>query len=210
MDYATFRKKTQQYPLFRSNIFAHLTENVPLLRRQVSDWVKKGYVLQLKRGVYTLCHHDREADFSAYFLANQLYTPSYISLETALSHYGFIPEQVHTITSITPKKTQAFDNALGDFAYHHIKLQHYGDFVAHKDEFGHTFFMATPERAIVDFIYLRMRGIQDIQADVFTASFRFQHLQRLRKNKLKAICKKFNQKKLTLLVNILIDEIRSL
>src|SRR5688572_16621374 len=99
MNYTEFRNKVKKYPFFRSNIFVHLTDSVEVLRRQVSEWVDRGYIVQLKRGFYTLQEEDREVRFSQYFLANNLYSPSYISLETALSYYNFIPEQVHAVTS---------------------------------------------------------------------------------------------------------------
>ena len=203
MKYAEFREKTKAYPFFRSNMFNHITDNVTLLRRQVSEWIKKGYVIQLKRGFYTLCEQDREVSLSSYYLANSLYSPSYISLETALSIYGFIPEQVNAITSVSSKKTQYFENTLGRFYYHHIKTNLYGGFIAKKDEYGNNFFIATPERAIVDFLYLKTRGMDNIDADVFDASFRFQNLETLNKSKLTTMAKQFGQIKLIKLINML-------
>lgn len=207
MNYSTFRDKTKLYPFFRSNMFSHITDNVPMLRRQVNEWVNKGYVIQLKRGVYTLREQDRGVGLSAYFLANNLYTPSYISLETALSYYGFIPEQVHTITSVSSKKTQYFENQFGRFYYHHIKKNLYGHFVSNQDEYGNNFFIATPERAIIDFLYLKTRGMDNIEADVFDTSFRFQNLEKLDKRKLTKIAKQFNHSKLIKLINMLKEQI---
>ena len=76
MKYAEFREKVKNYPLLKSNLLNHITDDVPLLRLQISQWVKKGLVIQLKRGVYTLRDEDRIAKFSSFFLANQLVSPS--------------------------------------------------------------------------------------------------------------------------------------
>jgi hypothetical protein len=206
MNYAAFREKVKKYPFFRSNIFPHITDNVSMLRRQVSEWVSKGYIVQLKRGMYTLRTEDRLASLSVYFLANNLYSPSYISLETALSHYGFIPERVNAITSVSTKKTQRFTNFVGNFIYHNVKLSMYGNFIAEQDEFGNKFFIATPEKAIIDFLYFKVKEIANLNEDIFDSSFRFQHLEMLNKKKLKKIVKEIQQNKLTKLIELLMQQ----
>jgi len=196
MKYSEFRARVQDYPVFRSNIFPHLTDNVGLLRRQVSAWKKKGYVEQLKRGVYTLRQEDRNVGLSGYFLANYLYTPSYISLESALSFYGLIPEAVYGITSVTSRKTQRFNNTLGDFTYHHIKSSVYGGYHTELDEFSNHFYMASREKAVIDFLYFRLSTFSITDYDVFALSFRFQNLDTLNKARLRDITIEFNNKKL--------------
>jgi hypothetical protein len=208
MDFAQFKAHVKNFPFFRSNIFTHFEKNTGFLRRQVSEWVNKGYLLQLKRGVYTLREEDRHQLFSPYFLANQLYTPSYISLESALSYYGFIPERVQAITSITSKKTQQFTNALGNFTYRHLKPELFEDFIAKKDEYNQTFLMASPERSIIDFLYFKSRELKHIHEDVFEISFRFQYLERLNKQKLKSIAKKFEHKKLSLFTELFLKYLK--
>lgn len=205
MNYATFRDLVKKYPIFRSNILPHLDKHPATLRRQIVEWCDKKYIHQLKRGVYTLRDEDRAVKFSSYFLANNLYTPSYISLETALSYYGFIPERVETVTSISSKKTQRFTNNYRNFVYHHIAADLYGDFVTTKDEYGNNFFIATPERAIIDFLYLKTRGLKNITKDIFETSYRLQNLDLLNKSLLRNIEKKFQQKKLTQLTRWLIE-----
>ena len=203
MYYNEFREKVKDYPFFRSNIFSHLTKNQNILRSQITGWVAKGYVIPLKRGLYTLREDDRNNKFSLYFLANNLYSPSYISLESALSYYGLIPEKVVAITSISPKKTQRFENYYGKFIYQHVKNALYDDYVAAKDEFSNRFFIASKERAIIDFLYLRTRGIENIESDIFQSSYRMQNLETIDVDKLKTIAEKFKQKKLDQLVKSL-------
>jgi predicted transcriptional regulator of viral defense system len=208
MNYAQFRDKAKSYPFFRSNSFEHWAANPAVLRRQVSEWVDKGYILQLRRGVYTLKKEDRTAAFSTYVLANTLYTPSYISLETALSYYGFIPERVYAITSISSKKTQTFTNSYGQFTYRHIKPIFYNGFITQKDEYGNNFFIATKEKALVDFFYLQARELKNYDETIFEQSYRLQNLEGVDCKKLLAIAQSFNQLKLTILIKSLIKYIK--
>lgn len=208
MNYISFRNKVSKYPFFHSNIFVHLTDKIDVLRRQVSEWVDRGYILQLKRGFYTLREEDRQVKFSRYFLANNLYSPSYISLESALSYYGLIPERVNAITSVSTKKTQKFENSLGVFIYRHIKTELYGGFVSQKDEFGNKFFMASPERAVIDFFYYQEKVLDKFDEAIFDASFRLQNLDLLNKSKLKAMAKAFTPRKPGQLVELFIKHMR--
>lgn len=206
MRYDEFRNKIKEYAFFRSNTFEHITDNSNLLRRQMVDWAKRGYIIKLKKSFYTLNDNDRKARFSLFFLANNLYLPSYISLESALSYYRMIPEKIAAVTSISSKKTQRFTNAYGNFIYHHISPKLYGDFVAEQDEFGNKFYLATPERAVVDFLYFK--GIGGIKADIFEDSFRWQNTEKLNLKQLRIMGEKFNSPRLAQLIDLLIKKIR--
>lgn len=204
MNYAQFRNKVKYYPFFSSSIFKYLTKDPDILRDQIVDWVRKGYVISLKRGVYTLNDDDRKVGVSQYFLANNLYSPSFISLESALSYYGLIPEGVYAITSITSKKTQNFENDFGHFIYHHLKQSLFDNFVSEKDEYSNIFNIAVPEKAIIDFFYFRTKGMRKIKDDIFEVSFRLQNLEILDKNKIKNIADLFHNNRLNKIVEMFI------
>lgn len=204
MKYFEFRNKVKQYPLFHSNMLEHLTPKPQMLRNQLVNWVKKGYVICLKRGVYTLNNDDRDVKFSLFFLASNLCTPSYISLESALEYYHMIPERVVQITSITTKKTQQYQNTFGFFTYHHLKTSLFDYFMAKKDEYGNNFFIAYPEKALVDFLYFRTRGNKQIEEDIFDISFRLQNLEGLDKSKIAHITADFRNNRLNRVVDLFI------
>ena len=86
--------------------------------------------------------------------ANRIYSPSYISLHTALSHYGIIPEATIQITSITTLKTRSFSNAFGQYTYKSVKPALFFGFVLKALPDGRTYRLATPEKALVDLLYL--------------------------------------------------------
>jgi hypothetical protein len=207
MHYNEFRKQLGKYPVFNSNLFGHFTSRPNLLRRQVTQWCAKGLLIQLRRGLYTFNDLDRANKFSLYFLANQLYRPSYISLESALGYYGLIPEKVTQTTSVTTKKTKTFKNCFGTFSFHHLKPVIFDNFISTKDEFGNPFLIASPERAVIDFIYFRLRSIKKVSPDIFIESYRLQNTEILNKKRLKEIAAYFGKKKLSTVLQKLIQMI---
>ena len=85
-----------------------------------------------------------------------LYSPSAISLESALAFHGLIPEAVYQITSSTPKRSYRTSTPLGDFIFESIPSANAlaGVESIKLDEFFWSF-VATPFRAIADLVYLR-------------------------------------------------------
>lgn len=205
MKYSEFREQVASLPYFRSNIFRHLTNQSNLLRRQIVDWQDKGYLFSIKRGIYTLRPEDRRVKVSPFAFATVIQPISYISLETALSYYQMIPERVGTITSVTPKKTQSFENALGHYQYHHIQKAAYGGFISLQDEGQNPFLIATPEKALLDFFYFRMRGVSHFDEHLFELSFRLQNVDTLNENKLLHFATLFQQSKLETLLHLFLE-----
>lgn len=202
MKYSEFRERVALLPYFRSNIFRHLTHQPQVLRRQIVDWQNKGYLLPIKRGIYTLRAEDRRVTVSPFALASVIQPVSYISLETALSYYQMIPERVGTIISVTPKKTQSFDNAFGHYQYHHLQKAAYMGFVSLHDEGQNPFLIATPEKALLDFFYFRMRGVSHFDESLFEQSFRLQNVESLEQEKLLSLAAHFQQNKLNTLLDL--------
>src|SRR5699024_7577613 len=88
-----------------------------------------------------------------FFTANELYSPSYISLESALSWYGFIPEGVFQITSCSTRKTQTFHTGLRNFSYRQIKSELFFAYQLEKWN-NHYIAIAEPEKTVIDYLYL--------------------------------------------------------
>ena len=112
--------------------------------------VKKGVILPLKRrrGLYCFTSalpHDWQ-------VANRLYQPSCISLETALSFYGCLPEAVYGVTSVTPRITRNFEALGKTFYFHKIKQEAFGHFHPLAVE-GQTVLIAEKEKALADYLY---------------------------------------------------------
>ncbi|MFA6494677.1 MAG: hypothetical protein WCT49_06525 [Candidatus Paceibacterota bacterium] len=116
-------------------------------------YTEKAFFTKLRNGLYSM--EDERPNL--YFAANKIYRPSYVSLETALSYYGIIPETVYSITSITSKPTRDFE-ALGiDFSYARIKQKAFQGYTARK-EGESTVLFAEPEKAFADYLYFVSLG----------------------------------------------------
>src|SRR5579864_6761878 len=73
--------------------------------RRLSEWRRKGYIKMVRRGYYIFSDLKLSEDV-LFLIANRIYSPSYVSLESALSYYGLIPEGVLSITSVSTRKTE--------------------------------------------------------------------------------------------------------
>src|SRR5579862_1930718 len=62
--------------------------------------LKKQELIKIRRGLYLLADKYRHKKMSKLFLASRIVPHSYISLESALSYHGWIPERVTTVTSV--------------------------------------------------------------------------------------------------------------
>lgn len=124
-------------------------------RDKISDLLRKGVIVRIKKGLYVLGPEISRRPYSRELLANLIYGPSYISLETALQYYGLIPERVEAVTSVATGRSRKFKTPAGLFVYRQIPLAAYC-FGMTRIEPGDAppFFIATPEKALSDKIRL--------------------------------------------------------
>ena len=122
-------------------------------KNNISYWSKKGLILKLRNGFYTFPEYKTKSGF-AFYIANRIYRPSYISLHSALAFYGMIPESVVQITSITSRKTATFLKSIGEFSYKTVKPGLMFGYDVKLMSEGHSFLLAKPEKAIIDLLYL--------------------------------------------------------
>lgn len=156
MQFEKLRKKIINYPIFSfSDLFKWFPEENPnTLKLEVSQWQKKGYLQRIKRGLYFLSEAEMK---DSHFIASRIYTPSYISLETALNCYGLIPDVPQMVISVTPLTTAEFKTPFGAFFYRHLKRDYFFGFetVESKDK-KYSYSIACPEKALLDFIYFNL------------------------------------------------------
>lgn len=153
MNTIDFQKKFQSYQVFSLQDVKKFFPNFSY--RQIDRWEKKGYLLKIKQGFYTLADQEVDQNFS-FLIANRIYHPSYISLEKALKYYGLIPEEVFQITSVSTKKTAEFDTPIGNFSYRHISSKLFWGYELVK--VGNSkFLIAEAEKAFLDYLYLNSR-----------------------------------------------------
>ena len=80
-------------------------------------------IIRLKKGLYVVSPKVSRVALSTELIANHLYAPSYVSMQTALRYYGLIPEAVYTTQSMTLKHSRNFDTPIGHFEYQKISRE---------------------------------------------------------------------------------------
>ncbi|MBP1677787.1 MAG: hypothetical protein H6Q20_2346 [Bacteroidetes bacterium] len=136
---------------------------------KISLLENNGSIIRLKKGLFVVSSEISKQTLSRELVANHLYGPSYISLESALSFYGLIPEKVYTVRSVTTKRARRFATQLGNFEYMTIPTDYYS--IGIRQEVvnnEYVYLIASPEKAICDMILsTRNYRIQSIKAMQF-------------------------------------------
>jgi len=154
----------------------------------LSNNINSSLFVKLRNGFYIL----KDTRPSLYIIANRLYRPSYISLESALSFYGVIPETVYGITSVSPKATREFESEIGMFSYQKIKREAFIGYEL-KNVHGEKVFMADVEKALADYLYF-----VDLKKLVLNDRL---YLKNVNRKKLIDYVSVFNRKSLKELIN---------
>jgi len=141
-------------PVFPSSFLLAGRGSAAAVRRQLDRWVKSGRLLRLRRGVYGVALPYRAEAPHPFLVANHLRRPSYVSLQSALSHYGMIPEFVPVTTSITTGRPEELDTPLGRFLFRHVKKTAFFGYTQTEISRGQPVFLASPEKALLDLLYL--------------------------------------------------------
>lgn len=178
-------------PLFRSSLLLAGDRDPVDVRRQLARWNAAGRIIQLRRNVYVLAHPWRRVQPHPFVVANELRSPSYVSLQSALAHYGLIPEAVPVTTSITTGRPGDFDTALGRYTYRHIRQGAFFGYETDRIAPDQDALVADPAKALLDLAYLtpggdsapylaslRLEGLETVSAEALQA-----HAQRWSKDK---------------------------
>jgi len=163
MTFTKLKNKAKIYPLFKlEDVFKWFPEaNRQVTLNQLNFWCQKGELENIRRGIYKL------SDFGfkdSFILANFIYSPSYISLETALNYYSIIPDVPFAITSVSVNKTKTFKTKnYGVFSYSSIKPDLFFSFKSILVEKNYAYNIASPEKALFDYLYLRPKKIDSVE-----------------------------------------------
>ena len=131
-----------------SSVYPETKHIVEKARRLQSD----GKIIRLKKGMYVVSPEETGKALNRNLIANHIYGPSYVSLQTALRHYGLIPERVHLIQSLTTKHSRSFETPVGNFDYKCCSKEYFPIGVRLENDNDITYLIATPEKALCDLI----------------------------------------------------------
>jgi len=124
--------------------------------------VKSGILIRVKRGLYLIFSKLKRSLLDEFELALFLYGPSFVSLESALSYHGWIPEAVYTTTCVCVKRAKEFKTPVGVFSYKRVPVEGFYIGVDRIETGKGIIFVATPWRALADFIYTKRRSWKNL------------------------------------------------
>lgn len=162
MSWIEFRNTLIEFSVFSTRDIKKYFPNFDT--RRLVEWQQKKYIQKLINKWYVFSEIPLD-EMLLYRISNCINRPSYVSLESALSHYHFIPEAVYTQQAITTRKTIFYTTPAGTFQYRSLKPAFYfGYQVFQKNKL--PVLMADPEKALLDYLYLTgsLITIKDLQA----------------------------------------------
>jgi predicted transcriptional regulator of viral defense system len=180
----------KQISLFSLTDFGRLFDisNSLNLYKRIQRLEKKGLIQKLTNGKYSFLLNPPD-DF---LIANFTLQPSYISLESALSFYGIITGFPYQITSISVKKSKNINIQQKEFQYSQIANKLYWGYEKKDD-----FLIADPEKALLDYIYLGLKGLRNLDFDEM-------ELSGIDRQKLVIYTRRFDNKKMSKIIKKII------
>ena len=128
-------------------------DSAPRRYAAVNRALKKGILVQLRRGIYLIGQPYSKVTLSNFEIAHSIYGPSYISFESALFYHQWIPEAVYTTMCATAKRANTFETPVGFFKYIHVPDHLFYLGVQRVGNDDHGFYIADPWKALADHYY---------------------------------------------------------
>lgn len=175
MDFARLLEIVGDEPVFETGLLLAGRVDPAQVRRQLSRWTASGRIFQLRRGLYALAPPFQKVRPHPFLVANRMVRASYVSCQSALAHYGLIPEYVPRVTSVTTARPGRWDTPLGRYRFRHIKGDLLWGYRLAEVSEGQKAFLATREKALLDLIYLQPGG----DSPGYLGALRLQNLDRL-------------------------------
>ncbi|MEK7475997.1 MAG: hypothetical protein AAB152_10250 [Candidatus Coatesbacteria bacterium] len=156
---------------------------------QMHQWARRGWIRRLKRGLFELAWPEPVV-IPDLFVANRLYEPSYVSLDTAMFQHGLVPDVAVQVTSVTSGWTRRFVNPHGTFTYFAVKPAAFRGYGLVEVEHRQVR-MADPEKAIVDRLYAALRRGEPL--DPLTERWNRRRIRRLDRGRMARYAGLFGQ-----------------
>jgi predicted transcriptional regulator of viral defense system len=119
--------------------------------------IAAGEIVRIRRGLYCLSSKYLRRKIDPVVLAQRIYGPSYISLESALSYHGWIPEAVYTVTSVSLNRSREFSTPVGRFSFTCVPQKTFYAEVSRVEKDEGSFLLASPLKALADYVYVHKR-----------------------------------------------------
>lgn len=168
MKWKKFETKISNFLVLNKAVIESFEPNKLSAKANISYWLKLGKLISLKKGLYLVKQrYDTETRKNLFleYISGQLLQPSYLSLGYVMDKYQLLTEPTSAITLITTATTRVIKNSLAAFRYYSISKNL---FIGYQVKYflDASFFEATKEKAIFDFIYLRFLRNQPVNEGV--------------------------------------------
>lgn len=152
--------------IFTDDIVLNLVEGTANSRYGIiKRAIAKGEIIHIKRGLYALAKRFQRKGINLFELSQLIYGPSYVSFESALNYYGWIPEAVYAVTSASAKNAKEFKTPYGVFIYKRIPFSMLFFGVERIESSQGSFLIANPWKALIDYVYVykkEWRGVEPV------------------------------------------------
>ena len=197
MKFDELQALVQSEPVFETAFLLAGDVDPADVRKQLSRWKRAGRILQLRRGLYALAPPYQSVKPHPFLVANRLAPGSYISLQSALAHYGLIPEYVPVVTSVGSGRPQQWKTPLGTFALRRIKPDLFFGYeriqvAPSQAAFSQSAFIAVPEKGLLDLLYLEPNSAKP----EYIHELRLQNLESLDLGRMMCLAENTNSRKL--------------
>jgi predicted transcriptional regulator of viral defense system len=186
-------------PLFESALLLAGDVNPDSLRLQLTRWKNAGRIYQLRRGLYTLAPPYQKVRPHPFLVANHIVKASYVSCQSALAFYELIPENILQTISVTGKRPSSWETPLGSYHFRHVKPALLRGYKMIELGGEQQALIATPEKALLDLIYLQPGG----DSSVYLEGLRLQNLDQLDLDELRCQAARFGSPKLWRAVTVI-------
>ncbi len=205
MRFIELREKLKDFTLF--SLYDIRIISPDFHRRRLNDWQDKGYIKKIIKGNYYFSDLDISEN-TLFEIANRIYTPSYVSFESALSYYRLIPEMVYGITSVSTKRTYSFNTHLGSFIYSSMKPELFFGYEFINYGSGKSYKIACPEKSILDYLYIHtdLKVLTDFESLRFNRDIFY---EKCREERLFELSENFKQGSLNKRVKIFMEYIKN-
>jgi len=165
---------------------------------KIKRLLEKGRLLHIRRGLYCTTDITNSNKPHPFELAQYIYGPSYISFESALAYHQLIPEAVYATTSACCKRSKEFHTPLGVFSYLHLPTIDFYTQVELVNENNYHFFMATPWKAICDYIFCYKKNWGNLDPLISSLRIDPEELPKLTDKKIELLDDYYKNKKISL------------
>jgi predicted transcriptional regulator of viral defense system len=203
MKFADLVTLLRSQPVFEAGLLMAGDVDPGYLRRQVSEWVAKGRLIRLRKGLYVLGPGYRAVEPHPFLLANRIRPGSVVSLQSVLAEEDLIPEYVPAVTSVWSGRPGEVRNPLGRFIYRHLAPRLLFGYRRVALAAAQEGWVATGEKALLDLVHLTPGA----DRPAFLDGLRLQNLEALSRARLLDYAGRFGRPKLERAVRSIIERL---